>query len=239
MNNTGFRLAISRRPYPERPKVTAAWIGSGGTVTEVDQFWTRPNLPARHTKIYGNSLFSLTLASAMGLELVTPSNRLLISLDFKWTKRFIRERCVSEISFNKGPLFVKPVKQKLFSARVYKCSIDLQRECCGLPVDTRVLISSPLSFRSETRAFILNGRVLDCATYRGRTSLTRARRFASEFARHNDLPFTCVIDVGEIGRGGWAVIELNPSWAACLNGCDAVRVLECIKTATQVKGNEP
>ena len=47
-----------------------------------------------------------------------------------------------------------------------------------------------------------------------------------------DLPKSYVLDIGYNKANGWFIIEFNASWGAGLNGCQAEKVIECIRTAT-------
>lgn len=94
-------------------------------------------------------------------------------------------------------------------------------------------------FEAEARAFVLDGAVRACAIYEADGDdgdVAHAGRFVSGVAekqhRERHLPRTCVVDVGRLGNGRWAVVEFNATWGAGLNGCAADEVLDCIAAAS-------
>jgi ATP-grasp domain, R2K clade family 2 len=47
-----------------------------------------------------------------------------------------------------------------------------------------------------------------------------------------EIPAATVIDVGIIRGRGWAVVEQNAAWGSGLYGCDPLKVLEVLRSAT-------
>lgn len=98
--------------------------------------------------------------------------------------------------------------------------------------ETRVFVAEVVSFNSEVRCFVLDGRVLDVAIYEGCANLAEAGAFVLALIEVMELPRAVVIDVGFIAGRGWAVIEFNAAWGAGLNGCDPERSLSAILAAS-------
>ncbi|MCP4600799.1 MAG: ATP-grasp domain-containing protein [Proteobacteria bacterium] len=226
-------LLISQRPYPERAPIVEEWASEGGDVISLDRFWNPSTRNVRSAAaVYGNGHFCQTVAEIMGLRLVTPSNKLLISLRPKWRKRTIRCETLKNVSIAGERKFVKPLQQKLFKSGVYREMNVFRNECADLPPDTQVLVSEPVHFLSEVRVFILDGAVADCCPYYGNASREEVIRFSQALTREAELSGAFVLDVGKIKDRGWAVIEFNPAWGACLRGCGARLVINCIASAT-------
>jgi hypothetical protein len=132
------------------------------------------------------------------------------------------------------PVFVKPIIPKQFAAAVYGSADAINTAASGLASDVEVFVSEIVTFEAEARAFVLEGRVQECALYEGHGSREDATRFAGEVCSTMNLPRTCVVDVGKLTDGTWALIEFNAAWGAGLNGCDATRVIDCIVAASSV-----
>jgi len=97
------------------------------------------------------------------------------------------------------------------------------------------LVSEVVEFKAEARSFVLDGVIQTCSVYEGRGNADHAATFSERVVMALELPRTCVVDVGMLADGTWALIELNSTWGAGLNGCDPSRVVDCIAAATVKK----
>jgi hypothetical protein len=72
------------------------------------------------------------------------------------------------------------------------------------------------------------------ASYEGNQDLALAKDFLKKFIEENRalIPITCVIDLEYIYGRGWCIIELNATWGAGLNGCEANQVVSCLAFST-------
>ncbi|MBI2377994.1 MAG: ATP-grasp domain-containing protein, partial [Deltaproteobacteria bacterium] len=131
------------------------------------------------------------------------------------------------------PAFVKPLVPKQFRGSVYETLAALSQETEGLAPDTAVFVSDVVSLEAEARAFVLDGRVLDCAVYEGLGDPSEAASFVRAVLAAVELPRTCVVDVGRLPGGEWAVVEFNATWGSGLNGCNATHVIEAIAAASE------
>jgi hypothetical protein len=112
-----------------------------------------------------------------------------------------------------------------------------------------VLVSTPVRFEVEYRAFVLGRRVAATSVYirggaiaegweerpgerEGALGLL-AELLADEAIA---LPPALVIDVARLSGGDWAVVEGNPAWASGLCGCDPQAVLPALAAATVPRG---
>lgn len=228
---TGLTLLVPEARDPERDAVCSAWQRAGGDVVRVGRFWDPPAVDRSRARVYGHDTFCLVLAEKLGLALVAPDDRLLVSLPRDLLSRDVSITHLADVTFA-APLFVKPVVPKQFAARIHLSHDSLAALTDGLSPDTHVFVSDVVRFEAEARAFVLDGEIRTCAVYEGEGDPNAAVAFASSVAaRAPDLPRTCVIDVGRLANGEWAVVELNATWGAGLNGCDAERVVECLAAA--------
>jgi ATP-grasp domain-containing protein len=150
----------------------------------------------------------------------------------KFLNRQVTLQTLGETLSGTLPSFVKPVTPKQFRGTVYESSDALAVECRGLPPDTPVFVSEPVSFTAEARTFVVDGLVLDAAVYEGKAETVGAATFVEALTNSMSLP-RAVVDVGFIDTRGWAVIEFNAAWGAGLNGCDSDRVLPAIVVASE------
>ncbi|MGF1529161.1 MAG: ATP-grasp domain-containing protein, partial [Candidatus Competibacterales bacterium] len=88
-----------------------------------------------------------------------------------------------------------------------------------------------VNYKSEFRAFVLDGQVLDCAVYEGNGSVKLAVSFINSMVRNINVPHATVIDAG-LSDEGFSLIEFNASWGAGLNGCQATKILPAIIAAS-------
>jgi hypothetical protein len=203
--------------------------------------------------IYGETMFADVLAEGLGLVLLEPAWDWLPSLPVEYRSRATWLSTLGAARTLTDRVFVKPVDEKIFPARVYYGGGDLRNPPQGdLPDSTPVLISEPVIFDLEVRAFVLENEVRTMSAYLrspgtvvlndewGMTDEERAA--ASEFlaavlahdgaASGPGLPPACVVDVGLIRGRGWAVVEANPCWASGLYGCDPREALHTVRRAS-------
>jgi hypothetical protein len=231
-------LLVPEKSDPERDAVAEAWTRAGGEVIPVGRFWEPPEIDRARVRVYGNDTFCLVLAEKLGLELVTPDDRLLESLSRDLLSRDVRIEKLSELTFA-SPIFVKPVVPKQFAAGVHASRDSIAALTRGLASDVEVYVSNVVRFEAEARAFVLDGRVRTCAIYEGAGDAAEAAGLADRAAREKGIPRTCVIDVGRLAAGKWAVVEFNATWGAGLNGCAADDVVACIAAASSARGERP
>jgi hypothetical protein len=225
----GLTLLVPERTDVERDAVATSWTMHGGEVLRLGRFWDPPVLDARQVRVYGNDTFCLVLAQKLDLTLISPPDDLLLHLDASVIGRQLEGLPLADIDRLRYPIFVKSMVPKLFTARVYGSAQQLREQTRGLEPETLVLASEIVEFTAEVRAFVLDGEVLTLSAYEGaRVELDAARALV---ALGDEIPRTCVLDVGPISGGKWAVIEANATWGAGLNGCEPVAAARCIAAA--------
>lgn len=227
----GLNLLISDKPDVERDALADAFARRGGEVHRLGRFWDPPALAPATVRVYGADSFCLVLQQKLGFALCSPADGLLLQLPPRFLQRRLARRPLAEAQ-TLLPAFVKPVTPKQFRGTVYATAAELADECRGLPPDTSVFVAEPVTLTGEVRAFVLDGRVLDAATYEGAAEVADAIAFVTELATAVTLPHTVVADVGFIAGRGPAVIEFNATWGAGLNGCDPEKVLPAVLAAS-------
>jgi hypothetical protein len=227
-------LIIPAKQDVERDAVAAAWEGKGGRVLRIDKFWSRPDVDPAAVALYGPDSFCLVLAQLLGLELLSPSDDLLVRVGNSVTKRAVQGVTLAEALRGPFPVFVKPLVPKAFRAGVWRAPEDLKEECKGLGDETPVIMSEVVQIAAEARAWVMDGQVLTCAVYEGEGDSSEAAAALASFTRDIPLPEACVVDAAYIAGRGWALLEANAAWGAGLNGCDAALALTCIDRVARV-----
>ncbi len=219
-----------------------------GWRTERLTSWRVPGwLRGRSVVLYGEPLFAAAIAPELDVELLEPTPNWLTTLPATMTGRHIRAMTLETARKLDQPAFIKPMVDKCFEARVYENGSELP-DTDVLPDDTAVLLSDPVSWRSEFRCFVLDGRIATCSVYHRDhalaqhadgtwpatdAELSEARAFGSTVltAVGDSLPPGVVLDVGELATGDWAVVETNAAWGSGIYGCDPSEVLRVVATA--------
>lgn len=228
-------LLIADKPDIERDAIAKSWLQNGGEINRIGKFWNRPNINYnKRITIYGIDTFSLVLAQVIDVKLIEPKDELISKLNTSWIKRDINILTVSDINESLFPTFIKPVKPKTFTSKIYNSLESFLQETKGIDNSENIIKSDIIKIESETRAFILNEEILDIAIYEGVANLKEARAFLNHFLMHHtiNLPETYVIDLGYNKTDDWFVIEFNACWGAGLNGCNPNKVINAIRAAT-------
>jgi hypothetical protein len=231
----GLTLLLPDGSDPERDAVADAREAGGGAVVRGGRFWERPPVESRTARVYGADTFCLVLAEKLELDLVTPDDRILATAPESLLLRRLEIVSLGTLRASDFPTFVKPVVPKLFRSGVYASLEALGAETRGLDGATGVIVSEVVVFVAEARAFVCDAVVRTCAIYEGAADVNHAAKFAERVVMALEMPRTCVVDVGLLSDGRWALVECNATWGAGLNGCDAARVVACVAAASVPK----
>ncbi|MEU0404820.1 ATP-grasp domain-containing protein [Streptomyces sp. NPDC006197] len=196
---------------------------------------------------YGGPAAGARLAGQLGWALLEPSDDWLAELPQEFTGREVRAATVLDAWTLRRPMFVKPPRDKSFTADVYA---DGSRLPAGLDPATPVLLSEVVTFAAEYRLFLLDGQIATGSRYAvfGRLDphpLDRHEPITAEIAEFVDrlvaaagpaLPSAVVVDVGQLldtYRPGhrWAVVEANMAWFSHAYAADPTRVLDVVMRA--------
>lgn len=232
MNIEGLTLLIPDKADAERDAVAASWEAARGDVLRLARFWEPPSVLREGVRVYGNETFCLVLQAKLDLMLVTPPDDLALSAPADLLWRAVTRRTLGELSTFTYPAFVKSLIPKLISSKVYLASRELSDAAAGLDAATELLVSEPVRFVAEARAFVLDRRVLDLALYEGSGDLAAARDYVRQILAQVAVPNAIVVDVGAFDDGRWVLVEFNAAWGAGLNGCRADLVIPAIAAAS-------
>ena len=227
-------LLIPDKTDIERDSIANTWINNGGEVKRIGKFWEKPSLDSRRITIYGIDTFSLVLAQVIGISLIEPKDEVISDIHVKWIKREIHILGITNVDASIFPTFIKPVKPKTFTSKIYHNLQEFLLETNGIDPKDEIIQSDIIHIDAEVRAFIFNHQILDIAMYEGHADIAFAKAFLEDFLENYtiDLPKTYVIDIGYNNKDKWFIIEFNSSWGAGLNGCDAHKVVSGIREAT-------
>ncbi|RBL89521.1 ATP-grasp domain-containing protein [Chitinophaga flava] len=234
MNNT--ILLIPEKTDIEFEQIVAAWTHRGGQIRRLGKYWIKDEeLVRSKIAIYGNQAFAFVLAQIYGVDLLSPDDTLIASLEHQWTKRSITLSTVGQISATAFPVFIKPVVPKIFPAGIFTTLNAFLQATTGLPEDEAVIVAAAVApITAEARGFVLNGHLIDLALYEGEADLTAGALFLTAFIREHghQLPAAVIVDIACNPQTGWFVLEFNACWGAGLNNCEAEKVMDCIISAT-------
>ncbi len=122
--------------------------------------------------------------------------------------------------------FVKPVRHKLFTGRVWTGSIADRLATEGIPgvADNEpVWCSEPVEFIAEFRAFVLDDKVLDVRRYRGDWSLGPDRgAVTGAVMAYGSAPAAYALDFGVTEERATLLVEANDAFALGAYGLDPV-----------------
>lgn len=246
-------LILSPRFTPDSIALRNAAIDAGWMVERLASW--RPSLalierPGIDPIPYGEPLFAAVIAESLGLALIEPGFSWLAKLPRELRKRNIEFTSLAQARIWKQRAFIKPADDKCFPARVYESGNELPpEEALGNSVP--VLISEPVIWESEFRAFVLERAVTTISIYSrwGETAqasdgawpattaeMDAVRNFCESVVGPRvsvDFPPAAVLDVGLIEGRGWAVVEANACWGAGIYGCDPRQVLDTLFRACQ------
>jgi hypothetical protein len=242
-------LVLSRRFSDDANTVWRAAVSAGWDVVRATSYVPPPDLVGRtDAKFYAETLLADAIAPALELVLLQPDAAWLAELPLRYLQRAVRVSTVAGVRRRSERAFVKPADEKVFPARVYEPAEAIDPDGA---LDDRLptLVSEPVRFGIEVRAFVLDRQVVTHSAYvrdgdiaktdDGSWPLTReeeagALRLLNELCGDETvaLPPGVVLDVGHIEGRGWAVVEANAAWASGVCGCDAAEVLRVVRRTT-------
>ncbi|MFJ7130980.1 ATP-grasp domain-containing protein [Streptomyces sp. NPDC098101] len=199
---------------------------------------------------YGGPVAGARLAGRLGFALLEPADDWLAELPEEFTGRRIRMGTVADAWAIDRPTFVKPPRDKSFPPDVHT---DGSRLSSALDPAAPVLLSDVVTFASEYRLFLLDGRIATASRYAvfgrldprplgtdraDRATAAQIAEFADRLtaAVGHTLPSAVVVDVGQLldpYRPGhrWAVVEANMAWFSHSYAADPARVLDVVLRA--------
>jgi hypothetical protein len=111
-------------------------------------------------------------------------------------------------------VFVKPLKAKLFTGIVWDGGLEARRRTVTCEDSTKVWVSSTIEFKSEFRAFILDGRILDVRRYKGEWWHSPSRKVVeAAVKRYKSAPRAYCLDFGVTKDRFTCLVEANDGYA--------------------------
>jgi len=109
------------------------------------------------------------------------------------------------------PLFIKPkLQHKRFTGFV--CNDVLDRRLGGISPEFEIYVSNPVDILSEYRCYVLNGKILSIARYRGSVEHFPNVAIVREMiCAYLDAPISYGLDVGITSKGETLLVEVNDS----------------------------
>lgn len=241
-------LLLSRRHSDDSNAMWRAALYTGWDVQRLQSYSVPAGLREREPVLYTETLLADAVAEPLGLVLLEPTYDWLPRLPIPYRKREVTLGTLGLARQLTSRAFVKPVDEKIFPARVYASGSEIE-PTLELAADTPVLISEPVTWTLEVRAFVRDRTVADLSAYIRDGNIARSeagewplseqeRAGATAFLGtllsdpQVALPAAVVIDVGLIQGQGWAVVEANACWAAGICGCDPRALLPVMRRAS-------
>lgn len=174
--------------------------------------------------VWGTMQFCSSVASRLGLHLMSPPDDFLPSLSEEYLLRRVELTTVKEYRARpctRTPKFVKPADWKTFVADIYASPSDVPWK--GIDPKCPILVSDVVDFEYEYRCYCLDWKVEAASVYLwpnalfepNESYLREATGFCSKvLSVAKDLPSALVIDVGRLSDGRWAVVEANQAYAS-------------------------
>ena len=109
----------------------------------------------------------------------------------------------------KWPVFIKPVKNKIFSGRVVRTTADLVG-CGNCNDNAEIYCSDAVTFLSEYRCFVRYGRIIDVRQYGGNWKISPDPEIIERcVASYENSPKGYALDFGVTDNGKTLLIEVN------------------------------
>lgn len=242
-------LILTPRQTPDSQSLWRAANRAGWRVVRLPS-WRVPEqlLGVVEPVLYAEALFAPSLAAALNIELVGPSEDWLVQLPDHYRRRTVTLSPLGAARALTTPAFIKPPNDKSFPAAVY-CGNELPTDFAD---DMNVLVAEIVHWSNEFRCFVKDRKLAAISLYARDGELQQATDFAcrdEELVLATDfvtglladpsvpLPQAVVIDVGYIKDRGFAVVELNAAWGAGLYACNPDAVLPVLRAASFVRSN--
>ncbi len=220
-------LVLSPRHTDDSTALWRAAIKAGWDIVRA-QGWQLPK-GIESPVIYGETMFVDWAAEELGVTLMEPAASWLPLMPWRLRLRQVWIGTLGQARAATAPVFVKPPERKSFAAVVHRPGEILAP---GFDDGETALMSGVVAFEAEIRCWVLDGRAVASAQYRGgQCDHGIARGIAEESSRYG-APAAVVIDVGRLNTGEWAVVEANPASSSGIYGADPEAVLTVVERAT-------
>jgi hypothetical protein len=157
-------------------------------------------------------------------------------IDRKFTIKTLGQ-AKEEFDKSNNPIFVKPVKNKLFNGQLWETFMDLI-PLVNVPDETEVLVSEKINILSEFRVYVMDHEIVAMKHYHGNLRLVPQEQFILDAinAYKQDAPAAYSLDVGVISENDYnkdTVIEVNDATSLGNYGLDSMRYAEMLTVRWQ------
>jgi hypothetical protein len=246
-------LVLPPRYTPDTIALGKAAARLGWHVERLSSWRVPAELRDKEVAVYAEPLFVSVVSEPLGIEVLEPTHAWLPDLPEKYRKRSVRLSTLGDARNLCEAAFIKPVSDKTFVAKVYASGKDLPPAPTDLGDAEAVLISEPVEWELEFRAFVLEQSVVTLSPYlrfgrlveqpdgswpASEEECNAADAFCRTVLADADVPCppAVVLDVGVIAGRGWAVIEANAVWGSGLYGCEPSEVLRTVRRSCVPRG---
>lgn len=119
---------------------------------------------------------------------------------------------LEKYKMSREPIFIKPVKTKLFDGSVLNSENRLSYFEPYIKQD--VIISPVVEIISEWRAYVHKGKLVDCKCYCKDFKISPDYEFIEmNIKAYRDSPIAYTIDIGVLENGNNIVVEFNDFWS--------------------------
>ena len=117
----------------------------------------------------------------------------------------------SDVTSQTRPLFIKPVQHKLFTGFVWRPkNVESRSRLASVSEDEPVWISEVVDMRSEYRAFVLRGDLIDVRRYKGDWDLVPNRKIVEGAVQALGAPIASYcLDFAVSCTGATSLVEMN------------------------------
>jgi hypothetical protein len=189
----------------------------------------------KYVRYYGDTLQAANIKNDLPFEFIDIDPKILINN--KFTNRTVNLLKYSELKQPiENDIFIKPVSEKWFEARVYKAGETIVGASNG---DDLIYTSEIIDIVDEVRCFCLHGIVYTSSYYRqskeveienfdDKISDTPLCNYVKQISEEYKIHGGIVLDFGLTKKNEWIFIEPNQAWASGIYWCDADECLSVI-----------
>lgn len=217
-----------REDVPDSANSYAALDGFRSLGYEVKPFYGFDDVPTgdslRDAVVVGNISDVWTALLSLGKQVPPP-------LDYpdhlRWALgRRLDSSTLGHVKSSVGPVFVKPVAQKLFTGTIWNRGDRSVRLILATYDDsTPAWTSEPVNFLAEFRCFVLNSTILDVRRYRGDWSLAPNKSLVERAVEQGKgiMPVSYSLDFGVDDHGRTLLVEANDAYSLGSYGLNNVQ----------------
>lgn len=129
----------------------------------------------------------------------------------------------NEYNGNFFDYFIKPLKSKLFTGKIFNSTQELDRDLSSISKSTKLYMSNPIEFLTEYRVYVHKKNIIGVKHYYGRWDVFPNPRTIETMVDlvNPFMPIAYSVDVGVDKDGDTILVECNDSYALGNYGLEA------------------